>query len=267
MNPSALHLPRTVALWSAGKGAHDLHQPQIAQKRPNRAGLGRVHGAGAATTTPLWLRAGVRRDFFGVPSMETTVHEERRLIRFSPEELFDVVSDVDCYQEFLPWCEKSIVHQRCVSMIELVLGGECSMSELERRGERKGGIDTVSCWVQSCRILTLSMVYRSQDGKELRAELKVGFRGLSEVYTSKVTMKRPRSIEVRPLGDHETYKVHRGASPQGDAPLLSLQRALSTSAPFCSGGMLLEKYLRGFIEFHRFDARLGVLYIVFFRLR
>jgi hypothetical protein len=31
----------------------------------------------------------------------------------------------------------------------------------------------------------------------MRAELKVGFRGLAEVYMSKVTMNRPRSIEVR----------------------------------------------------------------------
>jgi hypothetical protein len=60
-----------------------------------------------------WLTAiPPRRQFFAVPSMDGTVHEERRLIRYSPEDLFDVVSAVENYQEFLPWCEKSTVHHR-----------------------------------------------------------------------------------------------------------------------------------------------------------
>ena len=31
-------------------------------------------------------------------------HAERRLIEYSPEQLFDLVADVDRYPEFLPWC-------------------------------------------------------------------------------------------------------------------------------------------------------------------
>ncbi len=62
-----------------------------------------------------WLTTiGSRRNFFPVPSMDATVHEERRLIRYSPEVLFDVVSAVENYQEFLPWCDKSTVHSRSV---------------------------------------------------------------------------------------------------------------------------------------------------------
>ena len=33
-----------------------------------------------------------------------TTHAEQRLIRHSPEQLFDLVADVNSYPEFLPWC-------------------------------------------------------------------------------------------------------------------------------------------------------------------
>ncbi len=33
-----------------------------------------------------------------------TTHAEQRLIRHSPEQLFDLVVDVSRYPEFLPWC-------------------------------------------------------------------------------------------------------------------------------------------------------------------
>ena len=33
-----------------------------------------------------------------------TVHSERRVIRHSPQELYDLVADVRSYPQFLPWC-------------------------------------------------------------------------------------------------------------------------------------------------------------------
>jgi len=33
-----------------------------------------------------------------------TVHSERRIIRHSPQELYDLVANVRSYPEFLPWC-------------------------------------------------------------------------------------------------------------------------------------------------------------------
>ncbi|KAL3634208.1 hypothetical protein CASFOL_021262 [Castilleja foliolosa] len=35
------------------------------------------------------------------------VHEERRVVLYSPEQMFNVVAAVDMYQEFLPWCQRS----------------------------------------------------------------------------------------------------------------------------------------------------------------
>ena len=33
-----------------------------------------------------------------------TVHAERRVVRHSPQELYDLVADVRSYPQFLPWC-------------------------------------------------------------------------------------------------------------------------------------------------------------------
>jgi coenzyme Q-binding protein COQ10 len=33
-----------------------------------------------------------------------TIHAERRVIRHSPQELYDLVADVRSYPQFLPWC-------------------------------------------------------------------------------------------------------------------------------------------------------------------
>jgi len=51
---------------------------------------------------------------------------EKRLIRFSPQQLYQVVSDVDRYKEFVPHCKDSIVVQRFPTenklRAELVIG-------------------------------------------------------------------------------------------------------------------------------------------------
>ncbi|XP_057974530.1 uncharacterized protein LOC131162249 [Malania oleifera] len=40
------------------------------------------------------------------------VYEERRVLGYSPEQLFDVVAAVDLYEGFVPWCQRSQVMQR-----------------------------------------------------------------------------------------------------------------------------------------------------------
>ncbi|URE14804.1 Polyketide cyclase / dehydrase and lipid transport [Musa troglodytarum] len=37
---------------------------------------------------------------------------ERRVIGYSPEQLFDVVAAVDMYEDFLPWCQRSRIIKR-----------------------------------------------------------------------------------------------------------------------------------------------------------
>lgn len=37
------------------------------------------------------------------------VHKETRKLDYTPEQIFDLVADVGRYQEFLPWCKKSVI--------------------------------------------------------------------------------------------------------------------------------------------------------------
>jgi ribosome-associated toxin RatA of RatAB toxin-antitoxin module len=37
------------------------------------------------------------------------VYHERRMMMFTPKQIFDVIADVDSYNEFVPWCRKSKV--------------------------------------------------------------------------------------------------------------------------------------------------------------
>jgi len=39
-------------------------------------------------------------------------HAERKVLPFSPEQMFDLVLDVDSYPEFLPWCIATRVTER-----------------------------------------------------------------------------------------------------------------------------------------------------------
>ncbi|EXC41989.1 hypothetical protein L484_000662 [Morus notabilis] len=53
-----------------------------------------------------------RRTFLGVGDGEeggvlSKVYEERRVLGYSPEQLFNVVAAVDLYHDFLPWCQRS----------------------------------------------------------------------------------------------------------------------------------------------------------------
>ncbi|XP_071689531.1 uncharacterized protein [Rutidosis leptorrhynchoides] len=59
-----------------------------------------------------------RRNFLGCgdgdegSNVLSKVHEEKRIMGYSPEQLFAVVAAVDMYQDFLPWCQRSDIIQR-----------------------------------------------------------------------------------------------------------------------------------------------------------
>src|SRR5262249_12043633 len=44
--------------------------------------------------------------------MAVASHRERRLMTFSPDQLFDLVADVESYPKFLPWCSDARVISR-----------------------------------------------------------------------------------------------------------------------------------------------------------
>lgn len=79
--------------------------------------------------------------------MEAKKHIERRLVNFSPDEVYRVVVNVDEYSQFVPWC-------------------------------------------------TASRVVRTS-GNQFYADLAVGFKMLSETYTSLVTAEEGKFVKVQ----------------------------------------------------------------------
>lgn len=55
----------------------------------------------------------LKRKFFNpFPSENKKVYFDKRMIGYTPKQVYDVVLDVDKYKEFLPFCEKSKVLKR-----------------------------------------------------------------------------------------------------------------------------------------------------------
>ena len=74
-------------------------------------------------------------------------HGERQIVPYRPDQLFDLVADVDKYPQFLPWCVAARV--------------------------------------------------RSRTGRELVADLTIGFGPFRETFASRVTLDRPHRVRVR----------------------------------------------------------------------
>ncbi len=51
-------------------------------------------------------------------------HAERQIVPYTPEQLFDLVADVDKYPQFLPWCVASRIRSRteCELVADLTIG-------------------------------------------------------------------------------------------------------------------------------------------------
>jgi len=81
---------------------------------------------------------------------------DERLVGFSPEQLFDVVADVERYASFVPFCSGSRV--------------------LRREGAEQGA-----------------------EGRAFDAELAIEFFKVTERYTSRVTLDRPRHVHARAI--------------------------------------------------------------------
>ncbi|GAB0091757.1 Coenzyme Q-binding protein COQ10, mitochondrial [Sergentomyia squamirostris] len=52
------------------------------------------------------------------------VYEKKKLVGYTEEQMYSVVSDVENYENFLPWCKKSFVHGRSETLLkgDLVIG-------------------------------------------------------------------------------------------------------------------------------------------------
>ncbi len=114
-------------------------------------------------------------------------HAEKRVLPYTPEQLFDLVAAVDRYPEFLPWCVAARIRQR--------------------------------------------------DGNAIVADLVIGFKMFRERFTSRVTLDRPRRIDVAyaegPFRYLNNHWVFEPLPPSPETP---------------AGGTLIDFYVD--FEFH-----------------
>ncbi|XP_047981464.1 coenzyme Q-binding protein COQ10 homolog, mitochondrial-like [Salvia hispanica] len=123
-NSAPRALARLVALRNPSR-RRTRDYPSFSQVRPssNIAGNNafspeenRRHGKygflGSANSSRICNFVQQKRGFLGCGDGEeggmlSKVHQEKRVLGYSPEQLFNVVAAVDMYEDFLPWCQRS----------------------------------------------------------------------------------------------------------------------------------------------------------------
>jgi len=74
-----------------------------------------------------------------------STHAERRALPYAPEQLFDLVADVERYPEFLPWCVGARVRERKDDLVvaDLLIGYRMVRERFTSRSllDRPGRID------------------------------------------------------------------------------------------------------------------------------
>jgi coenzyme Q-binding protein COQ10 len=74
------------------------------------------------------------------------MHAEKRLLPYTPEQLFDLVRDVEKYPEFLPWCQALRVRKRDateageVLVADMVIGFKMFRERFTSRVEANPGL-------------------------------------------------------------------------------------------------------------------------------
>ncbi|KAL6845234.1 hypothetical protein ACP4OV_024729 [Aristida adscensionis] len=90
------------ALGRGGRWADPL--PRGGEAVPDRPGA----GPHALAQTRCFLGCGDGEE----GSVLSKVYEERRVMGYSPEQMFAVVAAVDLYEDFVPWCQRSRIIRR-----------------------------------------------------------------------------------------------------------------------------------------------------------
>jgi ribosome-associated toxin RatA of RatAB toxin-antitoxin module len=102
------------------------------------------------------------------------------LVRCARIQVFDVVRGIEEYSEFIPWCRAAQILRRFPPPDQDVAVGQA-----EARA------------VRNCEAAAPGNSHGREGqvrGETLSAKLEVGFQGLSETYTSRVTLIRPSLI-------------------------------------------------------------------------
>jgi coenzyme Q-binding protein COQ10 len=115
-----------------------------------------------------------------------TRHSERRVVAFSPRQLFDLVADVEHYPDFLPWCSAARVRKRegNVEIAELVIGfgpfHEKFVSRVTLAPDHASGpcIHTVGIEGPFRKLTSRWLFHPHPDGTMVEFELEFEFRSM-----------------------------------------------------------------------------------------
>jgi coenzyme Q-binding protein COQ10 len=116
----------------------------------------------------------------------TTKHGERRVVAFTPRQLFDLVADVERYPDFLPWCSAARVRKRAgnVEIAELVIGfgpfHEKFVSRVTLQPDHSSGpaIHTVGIEGPFRKLTSRWVFHPHPDGTMVEFELEFEFRSM-----------------------------------------------------------------------------------------
>jgi coenzyme Q-binding protein COQ10 len=116
-----------------------------------------------------------------------TRHAERRIVRFAPHQLFDLVADVPRYPEFLPWCTAARIRRQegpNVQLAELAIGfgpfHEKFVSRIVLTPDAEGGprIETIGVEGPFRQLASHWSFEPHPDGTLIRFSLEFEFRSM-----------------------------------------------------------------------------------------
>jgi len=107
-------------------------------------------------------------------------HAEKRVLTYTTEQMFDLVSDIEKYPEFLPWCMGTRIRERkdggAVLLADMVIGFKVFRERFTTRVEldRPGRID-VSYSEGPFKYLTNHWIFEAQAGGGCEIDFYVDF--------------------------------------------------------------------------------------------
>jgi coenzyme Q-binding protein COQ10 len=143
-------------------------------------------------------------------------HAERRTLPYAPEQLFDLVADVERYPEFLPWCVGARVRERKQNAIvaDLIIGYRMVRERFTSRIvlDRPGRID-VSYSEGPFRYLNNHWLFRPEPGGGCTIDFYVDFEFRSRMLQKIIELLFNEAVR-RMVGAFEA----RARRLYGDAP-------------------------------------------------
>ena len=92
-------------------------------------------------------------------------HSETKILKYKPEQMFDLVADVNSYPKFLPWCSAARIHSSNMigknEVLAMIGPSGCGKSTFLRCFNRMN--DTIEiCKVEGELYLDLSLIHISE---------------------------------------------------------------------------------------------------------